>query len=146
MWTIHISIIFLWGRRYRKTWGYIEAIWRMLEDFLLKYFQQVKGLLGHMWPSVVLQQHYPSWELHNALAFGDLFMHQQNIAAPQINCITALYFELEESIIHQTKQHNFHNSGNRRRSCLLLLQTGKKTAPPIYKYLYPLWFNTALLK
>ncbi|GBM83015.1 hypothetical protein AVEN_65896-1 [Araneus ventricosus] len=54
------------------TWGDIGAVRRMFQDFPSKFFKELEGLLGHMWPSVVLEKHYPIPEFARALVVEDL--------------------------------------------------------------------------
>ncbi|GBM06380.1 hypothetical protein AVEN_266340-1 [Araneus ventricosus] len=54
------------------TWGDIGTIRRMLQNLPSKFFKELEGLLGHMWPSVVLEKHYPIRELARALVVDGL--------------------------------------------------------------------------
>lgn len=49
----------MWGKivAYR-TGQNIEVACKPLENFLLKYFQQVKGLLSYIWTNIVLEEYY----------------------------------------------------------------------------------------
>ncbi|GBO32308.1 hypothetical protein AVEN_147757-1 [Araneus ventricosus] len=65
------------------TWGDIEGLRRILQDLPSKFFKGLEGLLGHMWPSVVLEKHYPIREL--ALVLDGLFEAQQRVAIPLVH-------------------------------------------------------------
>ncbi|GBM31953.1 hypothetical protein AVEN_117523-1 [Araneus ventricosus] len=64
----------------RVTWGDIGAVRRILQDLPSKFFKELEGLLGHMWPSVALENHYPIRELAPALALDGLFVPMQPVA------------------------------------------------------------------
>ncbi|GBN98918.1 hypothetical protein AVEN_10289-1 [Araneus ventricosus] len=64
----------------RVTWGDTAAVRRMLHDLPSKFFKELEGLLGHMWPSVALGKHYPIRELAPALVPDCLFEPQQRVA------------------------------------------------------------------
>ncbi|GBN55410.1 hypothetical protein AVEN_141920-1 [Araneus ventricosus] len=50
--------LFLRAEDMGVTRGDIGAVRRMLQDLPSKFFKKLEGLLGHMWPSVVLEKHY----------------------------------------------------------------------------------------
>ncbi len=51
------------------TWGHIRVVRRMWQDLPSK----LDDLVGNMWPSVVLQKHYPFRELVSTLVLDGLF-------------------------------------------------------------------------
>lgn len=60
------------------TWGDTRIVKRMLQGLPSNFFKELESLLGHMWPSVVLEKHYHSWEL--AFVLDGLFEPQQCVA------------------------------------------------------------------
>ncbi|GBM48527.1 hypothetical protein AVEN_74142-1, partial [Araneus ventricosus] len=61
------------------TWRDIRAVRRILQDLPSKFFKELNGLLGHKWPRVVLEKHYPIRELSPALVLDCLFEPQQRV-------------------------------------------------------------------
>lgn len=95
-------------RIYEVTWTNIKDVGRTFEEFPSNCFQQVEGLLGHMWSILVsVEQYYPFRELFSSIVSDGLFNFQQRVAVLRRNWITTICDDLEKSIIHRTTQKNF---------------------------------------
>ncbi|GBN64017.1 hypothetical protein AVEN_38730-1 [Araneus ventricosus] len=74
------------------AWGDTGAIRRMLQDLPSKFFKELKGLLGHMWPIVVLEEHFPIRELAPDLLLDDNLT--ETVICPDWPLLRAAYAQI----------------------------------------------------
>lgn len=67
---------------YGSHMGDIGAAGKMLQDLPSKFFKELEGLIGHTWPSVVIENHFPIQELIPAVVPDGLLDPQLRVAIP----------------------------------------------------------------
>lgn len=79
-----LSESFLSSQRYRSHMGRYWDCKEDVQDLSLKFFKELKGLLGHICPSVALEHHYSIWELVPVFFLNGLFEPWQRVATCSI--------------------------------------------------------------